>query len=73
MGEFTIDFLCKEFGVSRRTVYRYVALGLLPRPSGTGPGARYSNVHVNRMRAIRSSLERRESLADLAERYRTGP
>ena len=51
--EFTLAELAKLAGVTPRTIRYYVAQGLLPSPSAAGPGARYSEDHLERLRAVK--------------------
>ena len=51
--EFTLVELAKLAGVTPRTIRYYVAQGLLPSPSAAGPGARYSEDHLERLRAVK--------------------
>lgn len=48
----TIEDLCNEFGVSRRTVRYYVQEGLLEPPAGRGRGGFYSDSHRTKLRQI---------------------
>jgi DNA-binding transcriptional MerR regulator len=48
----TLTDLTSEAGVSVRTVRYYIAEGLLPPPSGAGPGAAYAAGHLDRLRLI---------------------
>ncbi len=51
--EYTINDLCKLTELTARTIRFYVQSGLVPRPSGEKKGARYSQVHLERLLAIR--------------------
>jgi DNA-binding transcriptional MerR regulator len=51
--EYTITELEKLTGLSRRTIHFYVKQRLIPRPKGRAGGARYSNIHVFRLRLIK--------------------
>lgn len=51
--EYTITELEKLTGLPRRTIHFYVKQRLIPRPKGRAGGARYSNVHVFRLRLIK--------------------
>jgi DNA-binding transcriptional MerR regulator len=71
---FTLAELADRARVTPRTVRYYIGQGLLPSPGTTGPGARYSEDHLNRLRLIkklqRSHLplaEIRKQLADLSK------
>lgn len=43
--------LAERFGVSRRTINDWVQEGIIPRPTGRGPNARYTTVHVEAIQA----------------------
>ncbi len=51
--------------VTPRTVHFYVQQGLLPPASTTGPGARYDDEHLLRLRAIRLLKGRHLPLAEI--------
>jgi DNA-binding transcriptional MerR regulator len=50
--EYSIQELCDKTGFPRRTIHFYSQQGLLPAPSGAGLGARYTDVHLLRLKAI---------------------
>lgn len=51
-NEFTIQELVDLSGVTRRNIYFYAQQGILPPPLGAGLAARYSQIHLHRLRAI---------------------
>jgi DNA-binding transcriptional MerR regulator len=51
--EYTISELEKLTGLPRRTIHFYVKQRLIPPPKGRAGGARYSNIHVFRLRLIK--------------------
>lgn len=57
-GSFDVGQLAALGGVSRRTVRYYVQEGLLPAPFGLGRGARYGDVHLERLLRVKSLQER---------------
>jgi DNA-binding transcriptional MerR regulator len=63
--EFDLKSLCDDTGVSPRTVYFYVQQGLLPPADGAGRGARYSEVHRDRLRLIRQLQDQHLPLAEI--------
>ena len=65
MAEFDLKTLCDDTGVSPRTVYFYVQQGLLPPADGAGRGARYSEVHRDRLRLIRQLQDQHLPLAEI--------
>lgn len=48
----SIQELCDQCGLSRRTVHFYSQQGLIPPPTGAGLGARYLEEHVLRLQLI---------------------
>ena len=46
MAEYTIQEICDQTGLSRRTIHFYVQQGILPTPSGAGTATRYSEIHL---------------------------
>ena len=52
-------------GVTTRTIRYYIAIGLLPSPGQTGPGARYSEGHLARLRLIKQLQRQHFPLADI--------
>jgi DNA-binding transcriptional MerR regulator len=51
--EYTISELEKLTGFPRRTIHFYTKQRLIPPPKGRAGGARYSNIHVFRLRLIK--------------------
>ena len=69
-GYYTIHDLVNEFRVCRRTIYRYIQRGVLPKPVGkTGRGASYTQEHWRRMREIQRVKDETVTLEDLRERF----
>jgi DNA-binding transcriptional MerR regulator len=52
MADYTITELSERSGVNRRNIHFYVQQGLLPPAEGAGLGARYTEEHLLRLRAI---------------------
>jgi DNA-binding transcriptional MerR regulator len=52
MADYTITELSELSGVNRRNIHFYVQQGLLPPAAGAGLGARYTEEHLLRLRAI---------------------
>jgi DNA-binding transcriptional MerR regulator len=65
VAEFDLKTLCDDIGVSPRTVYFYIQQGLLPPADGAGRGARYSEVHRDRLRLIRQLQDQHLPLAEI--------
>jgi DNA-binding transcriptional MerR regulator len=51
-SEYSIQDLCDKTGLPRRTIHFYSQQGILPAPSSTGVGARYTDVHLLRLQLI---------------------
>ena len=66
--ELDLKALCDDTGVSPRTVYFYVQQGLLPPAEGAGRGAKYSQVHRDRLRLIRQLQDQHLPLAAIRKR-----
>jgi DNA-binding transcriptional MerR regulator len=66
--ELDLKALCDDTGVSPRTVYFYVQQGLLPPADGAGRGAKYSQVHRDRLRLIRQLQDQHLPLAEIRKR-----
>ncbi len=54
---YSLKELCKVAEVTGRTVRYYIAEGLLPPPSGTGPFSRYGYEHLLRLKFIKRLQE----------------
>jgi DNA-binding transcriptional MerR regulator len=67
-NEYSLADLADLVGVTPRTVRYYVAQGLLPSPGQVGPGARYSDRHLNRLRLIRRLQREHLPLAEIRSR-----
>jgi DNA-binding transcriptional MerR regulator len=65
---YTIADLARLAGVTPRTVRYYVAQGLLPSPEAAGPGTRYSEGHLARLRLIRRLQRDHLPLAEIRSR-----
>jgi DNA-binding transcriptional MerR regulator len=65
---YTIQELVDLIGVSRRTIYFYTQQGILPPPQGAGLAARYTQVHLLRLRLIPLLRERGLRLDDIRQR-----
>jgi DNA-binding transcriptional MerR regulator len=49
---YSLPELTRAAGVSTRTIRYYMGEGLLPPPTGAGPGSHYSDAHLDRLRLI---------------------
>ncbi len=70
MADFDITELCARARVTPRTVHFYVQQGLLPPAGSPGPGARYTEGHVSRIRLIRLLQKEHLPLAEIGRRTR---
>src|SRR6478752_2153096 len=65
---YSVNELADEAGVTRRTVHYYISQGLLP-PAGTeGPGTRYRESHLERLRLIKELQREHLPLAEIRSR-----
>ena len=64
----TIAELATLAGTTPRTVRYYVSVGLLPSPGQVGPGARYGDAHLRRLRLIRRLQAEHQPLAEIRSR-----
>lgn len=67
-NEYSLQDLTDATGVTPRTVRYYISQGLLPSPEGAGPGVRYSDGHVARLRLIRQLQRQHLPLAEIRAR-----
>ena len=65
---YSIAELADLAGVTPRTVRYYLAQGLLPSAGQTGPGTRYAESHLARLRLIRQLQAEHLPLADIRRR-----
>jgi len=70
MPDYTITELSELTGVNRRTIHFYVQQEVLPPPDGAGLGARYSDAHLLRLRAIPLLRSRGLRLDDIRDRLK---
>jgi DNA-binding transcriptional MerR regulator len=71
--EYTLSELARLSGVSARTVRYYIQSGLLPAPFGAGPGARYTEAHLDRLRLIRKLQSSHLPLSEIRRRTESIP
>jgi DNA-binding transcriptional MerR regulator len=67
-NQYSLQDLADLADVSPRTIRYYVAQGLLPSPGQVGPGARYTDGHLARLRLIRRLQREHLPLADIRTR-----
>jgi DNA-binding transcriptional MerR regulator len=65
MPELDIKALCEQADVTPRTVHFYIQQGLLPPATASGPGARYTEGHLARLRLIRLLQKRHLPLSTI--------
>lgn len=70
MADLDLKMLCEKADVTPRTVHFYVQQGLLPPAGAPGPGARYHDGHVSRLRLIRLLQKQHLPLAEIAKRLK---
>ena len=70
-AELDIKELCDRGKVTARTVHYYIQQGLLPPSGSTGPGARYTEEHLDRLKLIRLLQNEHLPLAEINRRLRS--
>lgn len=65
---YTITELADLAGVTPRTIRYYLSQGLLPSAGQSGPGTRYSESHLARLRVIRGLQSEHLPLAEIRKR-----
>ena len=66
--EYTLQELATIAGVTPRTVRYYISVGLLPSPGQVGPGTRYGDAVLQRVRLIRRLQDQHLPLAEIRGR-----
>jgi DNA-binding transcriptional MerR regulator len=66
--EYSIGELASLAGVTPRTIRYYVSIGLLSSPGQQGPGTRYGEGHLARLRLIRRLQREHIPLGEIAQR-----
>jgi DNA-binding transcriptional MerR regulator len=66
--DLSLQDLAAVADVTPRTIRYYIAQGLLPAPEGAGPGARYGDAHLARLRLIRQLQREHLPLAEIRSR-----
>jgi DNA-binding transcriptional MerR regulator len=67
-ARYTLTDLADMAGVTPRTVRYYLAQGLLPSVGIAGPGAKYDDTHLARLRLIRRLQREHQPLAEIRHR-----
>lgn len=65
---YSLTELADVAGVTPRTVRYYISQGLLPSPGTSGPGAKYDDTHLDRLRLIRRLQREHLPLAEIRQR-----
>ncbi len=65
---YDIKALCAEAGVTARTVHFYIQQGLLPPAGSQGPGARYNQGHIARLKLIKLLQNEHLPLSEIRRR-----
>src|SRR4051812_29282786 len=65
---YTLTELADLAGVTPRTVRYYIGQGLLPSVGQSGPGAKYGDDHLDRLRVIRRLQREHLPLAEIRRR-----
>ena len=63
----TIHELMQRSGYSRRTIYYYTQIGLLPPPKGKGKNFQYNEGHLRRLQKIKELQKARLSLREIQQ------
>ena len=69
---YTIESLVSDTGVTKRTIYKYVQRGVIPRPYGRGSvngGLHWGEEHLRAIRKVQEARDNNVTLADLAVRF----
>jgi DNA-binding transcriptional MerR regulator len=65
---YSLTELADLAGVTPRTVRYYMSQGLLPSPGASGPGAKYDDSHLGRLRLVRRLQREHLPLAEIRQR-----
>ena len=67
-----LSALADRAGVSTRTVRYYIQQGLLPKPDARGPGAHYTEEHLDRLLLIKRLQKEHLPLAEIRKAIESG-
>lgn len=73
MPTYSLTDLAKLADVTPRTIRFYISQGLLPSPGQAGPGAHYTDEHLERLRVIRRLQRANLPLAEIRTQLGTLP
>jgi DNA-binding transcriptional MerR regulator len=65
---YDIKEICAEAGVTPRTVHFYIQQGLLPPAGSLGPGTKYSEAHLHKLRLIKLLQKEHLPLSEIRRR-----
>ena len=65
---YSLTELADLAGVTPRTVRYYMSQGLLPSPGASGPGGKYDDTHLGRLRLVRRLQREHLPLAEIRQR-----
>jgi DNA-binding transcriptional MerR regulator len=68
-NEFSIQDLCDQTGLPRRTIHFYIQQEILPPPIGSGLGARYQAEHLLRLKLIPHLRQQGLKLDDIRRKF----
>jgi DNA-binding transcriptional MerR regulator len=68
---FSIQDLCDQTGLPRRTIHFYIQQEILPPPQGSGLGARYQTEHLIRLKLIPILRQQGLRLDDIRQKFHT--
>ena len=69
---YDLQELCTEAGVTPRTVRYYIQQGLLQEPEARGPGAHYTEEHLDRLLLIKRLQKEHLPLAEIRKAIHSG-
>jgi DNA-binding transcriptional MerR regulator len=69
--ELTIQDLCDQTGLPRRTIHFYTQQGIIPPPQGSGLGARYQEGHLLRLNLIPYFRKQGLRLDEIRHKFQT--
>lgn len=72
-NDFSIQDLCDQTGLPRRTIHFYIQQEILPPPQGSGLGARYQAEHLVRLKLIPILRQQGLRLDDIRQKFNATP
>jgi DNA-binding transcriptional MerR regulator len=71
LQEYSIQDLCDQTGLPRRTIHFYTQQDIIPPPVSSGLGARYQHVHLVRLKLIPVLRQQGLRLDDIRQKFST--